>query len=101
MGESTPNSGTTALEPWQWTESVWRAHVEKVRAGRPLTPPWPQGLRVAVAISFDADHETVPLRSNETSPGRLAQGEYGARVGVPRILTLLDEYRIPASFYMP
>lgn len=89
-------------EPWQWDESTWRGHVNRVRAGRSLAPDqWPGRARVAVAISFDADHETIPLRDGETSPGKLAQGEYGARVAVPRILRLLSEYGVPASFFMP
>jgi len=62
---------------------------------------WPDDARVAVAISFDSDHETIPLRDAETSPGKLSQGEYGARVGVPRILRMLNELDIPASFFVP
>jgi peptidoglycan-N-acetylglucosamine deacetylase len=89
-------------EPWAWPESTWRTHVDRVRAGRPLLPTeWPGGARVAVALSFDSDHETISLRANETSPGKLSQGEYGARVGVPRILDLLSRNGIPASFYVP
>jgi peptidoglycan/xylan/chitin deacetylase (PgdA/CDA1 family) len=89
-------------EPWQWDEPTWRGHVEKVRAGASLTPErWPGDARVAVAISFDSDHETIPLRDGETSPGRLAQGEYGARVAAPRIIRLLAEYDVAASFFMP
>ncbi|WIE55293.1 polysaccharide deacetylase family protein [Curtobacterium sp. MCBD17_003] len=93
-------------EPWRWPEEVWRGHVERVRAGRSLLPAagpgrWPDGARVAVAISFDSDHETPALRDGETSPGRMAQGEYGARAAVPRILELLDRYEAPSSFYMP
>ena len=92
----------TAEQPWQWSESTWRGHVEAVRAGRRLVPPrWPGDARVAVALSFDSDHETIPLRDGETSPGKLSQGEYGARVAVPRILRLLSELEIPASFFIP
>ncbi|MCE0445166.1 hypothetical protein LT493_08960 [Streptomyces tricolor] len=29
-------------------------------------------------------------------PGKLSQGEYGARVGVPRILRLLERHAVPA-----
>ncbi|MFF5986424.1 polysaccharide deacetylase family protein [Prauserella flavalba] len=88
--------------PWRWPEATWRGHVERVRAGRRLTPSrWPGGARVAVALSFDADHETIPLRDGDTSPGRLAQGEYGARAAMPRILRLLAEYDVPASFFVP
>src|SRR6266571_3108155 len=89
-------------EPWAWPEQTWRTHVDRVRAGRPLLPSaWPDGARVAVALSFDSDHETISLRANETSPGKLSQGEYGARVGVPRVLDLLSRHGIPASFYVP
>lgn len=89
-------------EPWQWEEATWRGHVDRVRAGESLTPEsWPGGARVAVAISFDSDHETIPLRDGETSPGRLAQGEYGARSAAPRVLRLLADLEVPASFFMP
>jgi peptidoglycan/xylan/chitin deacetylase (PgdA/CDA1 family) len=89
-------------QPWQWSEATWRDHVESVRAGRRLVPrQWPGGARVAVALSFDSDHETIPLRDGETSPGKLSQGEYGARVAVPRILQLLATMEIPASFFVP
>lgn len=54
-----------------------------------------------VLLSFDSDHETPALRDGETSPGRMAQGEYGARVAVPRILELLRRHEVPASFYIP
>lgn len=89
-------------EPWEWPEATWRGHVDRVRAGRSLAPAsWPGGARVAVALSFDSDHETIPLRANETSPGKLSQGEYGARVGVPRVMALLARHRIPATFFVP
>ncbi|MFI9629618.1 polysaccharide deacetylase [Streptomyces sp. NPDC052042] len=97
----TDDSGLPA-ESWRWPEQTWRGQVDAVRAGRRLVPDrWPGGARVAVALSFDSDHETIPLRDGETSPGRLAQGEYGARVGAARILDLLDRHRIPATFFMP
>ena len=98
MTDTTP----TGQQPWQWTEQQWRGYVNRVRAGQSLRPEsWPDGARVAVALSFDSDHETIPLRAGETSPGRLAQGEYGSRVGAPRILRALADYEIPASFFMP
>ena len=87
---------------WQWDEETWRGHVGHIRAGRSLAPAsWPGGARVAVALSFDSDHETIPLRDGDTGPGRLAQGEYGSRVGARRILALLAERGIPATFFMP
>jgi peptidoglycan-N-acetylglucosamine deacetylase len=90
------------LEPWQWAESTWRGHVGHVRAGRSLTPAsLPGGKRAAVALSFDSDHETPALRDGETRPGKLSQGEYGARVAVPKILRMLADRSIPATFFMP
>ncbi|MCC7274083.1 MAG: polysaccharide deacetylase [Alphaproteobacteria bacterium] len=90
------------LEPWQWPEAQWRAIVDHVRAGRALRPSvWPNGARCAVALSFDSDHETNELRDGGKSFGRMSQGQYGNRQGVPRILTMLKKYDVPASFYVP
>lgn len=88
--------------PWQWSEARVFAEVNKVRAGRDLNPDaWPGDARVAVLLSFDVDNETVWLRDGDTGVGGLSQGQYGARIGLPRILALLDEYRIPATFFGP
>jgi peptidoglycan/xylan/chitin deacetylase (PgdA/CDA1 family) len=93
---------TAALEPWQWPEERWRSVVEYVRAGRRLAPAqWPGGARVAVALSFDSDHETTELREGSESVGRLSQGQYGNRTAMPRILDLLARHGVPASFYVP
>jgi peptidoglycan/xylan/chitin deacetylase (PgdA/CDA1 family) len=95
---------TTAREdpPWLWPEQKWRAIVGKVRAGRSLKPAaWKDGCRVAVALSFDSDHETSTLRWGDNSPGKLSQGEYGSRVAVPRIQRLLAKHDIRASFFVP
>ena len=73
-----------------------------VRAGRSLRPRlWPEGARCAVALSFDSDHETNELREGGESIGKLSQGQYGNRQGVPRILSLLKHHEVPASFYVP
>ena len=91
-----------AGEPWQWDESHWRGLVNQVRAGRRLAPArWKGGARCAVALSFDSDHETNELRDGGKSIGRMSWGQYGNRVGVPRIIDLLDRYGIKASFYVP
>jgi peptidoglycan/xylan/chitin deacetylase (PgdA/CDA1 family) len=90
------------MEPWQWPEPHWRKLVNQVRAGRSYRPDgWKNGARCAFALSFDADHETNELRDGGKSIGRMAWGEYGTRVGVPRILKLLKKYDVPATFYVP
>jgi peptidoglycan-N-acetylglucosamine deacetylase len=90
------------MEPWEWDEATWRGKVEKVRAGRSLKPKaWKDGARCAVALSFDSDHETNELRDGGESIGRLSQGQYGNRVGVPRILETLRTADVPATFFVP
>jgi peptidoglycan/xylan/chitin deacetylase (PgdA/CDA1 family) len=90
------------LEPWQWAEAQWRGIVDHVRAGRPLRPAaWKDGARCAVALSFDSDHETNELRDGGESIGKLSQGQYGNRQGVPRILDMLAAHGVRASFFVP
>jgi peptidoglycan/xylan/chitin deacetylase (PgdA/CDA1 family) len=90
------------LAPWQYPEERWRKIVNRVRAGRPLRPKaWEGGARCAVALSFDSDHETNVLREGGESIGRLSQGQYGNRQGVPRILSILKKANVPATFFVP
>jgi peptidoglycan/xylan/chitin deacetylase (PgdA/CDA1 family) len=97
-----PESFPKDLEPWQWPEEEWRSRVNHVRAGRSLRPQsWPGGKRCAVALSFDSDHDTNELRDGGKSIGRMSWGQYGNRVGVPRILELLKRSQIPATFFVP
>jgi peptidoglycan-N-acetylglucosamine deacetylase len=96
------NPVDAAGEPWQWDEPHWRGLVNQVRAGRRLAPArWKGGARCAVALSFDSDHDTNELRDGGKSIGRMSWGQYGNRVGVPRILELLNRYGVKASFYVP
>ena len=90
------------MQPWQWPEAHWRRILNQARAGRALRPQsWPDGARCAFALSFDSDHETNELRDGGKSIGRLSWGQYGARVGVPRIAALLARHDVRASFYVP
>jgi peptidoglycan/xylan/chitin deacetylase (PgdA/CDA1 family) len=98
-GQTNPKQEEQA---WQWSMEKVKSAVNKVRAGKDLTPKaWPEGTKVAVALSFDFDAETNALRDKELSPGVLSQGEYAARTAIPRILALLDKYKIPATFFVP
>ena len=90
------------LEPWQWPQAHWRGIVDHVRAGRALKPAsWKDGARCAVALSFDSDHETNELRDGGESIGKLSQGQYGNRQGIPRILQVLERHAVQASFFVP
>ncbi|MBT6276450.1 MAG: polysaccharide deacetylase [Chromatiales bacterium] len=65
---------------------------------------WPGGARCAVMLTFDFDAETNWLArspANLRRPGTLSQGTYGAKVGVPRILDLLREQALKATFFVP
>ena len=102
IAQAQPVPVTTAKPGWKWTMDSVRSVVNGVRAGRSLKPAsWPGGKRVAVLLSFDVDNETIPIRYGEPTVGSLSQAQYGARVGLPRILRLLDAHKIPASFFIP
>jgi len=88
-------TGTQPAAPARNTRKL----VGRVRAGRALRPDrWKDDARCAVALSFDSDHETNELRDGGTSIGRLCWGQYGSRVGVPRILEVLERHGVRASF---
>ena len=102
LAQAQPVPVTTAKPGWQWTFDSAMTVVNAVRAGRSLKPAaWPNGARVAVLLSFDADNETISLRYGEPTVGHLSQMQYGARVGLDRIVTLLDAHKIPATFFIP
>lgn len=90
-------------EPWNWSEETVRTAVNQVRAGQDLNPAsWPGGAKVAVLLSFDVDNETVyGLRTGSVSIGPLSQGQYGSRVALPRVLRLLEDENVPATFFFP
>ena len=90
-------------EPWNWSEEYVVSQVNQVRAGRDLNPDsWLGGARVAVLLSYDVDNETIQgLRTGNINIGQLSQGQYGSRVALPRIVKLMDEQEIPATFFFP
>ena len=100
--QAQPAPVTTTKPGWQWTFDSAMTVVNAVRAGRSLQPAaWPSGARVAVLLSFDVDNETISLRFGEPNVGHLSQMQYGARVGLGRIVKLLDAHKIPATFFIP
>ena len=86
----------------EWSMDEIRAIVARVGAGRSLQPEkWPGGARVAVLLSFDVDSETIALRFGDTSINNISDFQYGGRVGLGRIVDLVDRHEIPASFFIP
>jgi peptidoglycan-N-acetylglucosamine deacetylase len=62
---------------------------------------WPRGARAASAFTFDLDAETLWLARGVTEPVALSQGTFGVREALPRILDLLRQAEITASFFVP
>jgi peptidoglycan/xylan/chitin deacetylase (PgdA/CDA1 family) len=66
--------------------------------------PWPDGIQCPVVLNFHMDAESLLIATdpeNVTRPITLSQGTYGPRMGVPRILGLLEKYGIKGCFYIP
>jgi peptidoglycan-N-acetylglucosamine deacetylase len=90
------------VPPFQWPREHWQSLLGRVRAGPALRPAaWKNGACCAVALSFDCDHETAEFGAGRSAVGRLAWGEFGRRVGVPRILSVLKRHNVPATFFVP
>lgn len=69
-----------------------------------MTGMWPSNARCAVMLGFDVDGRWLWLSLNRDSakfPSLMSMGDYGIRVAMPRILRLLDEYRVKATFFVP
>src|SRR5262245_66597094 len=66
---------------------------------------WPRGRRSAAVLSFDFDAESGFLfrepEKAKRSLGTLEERRFGPRVGVDRILRLLDRLKLRASFFIP
>jgi len=55
-----------------------------------------------VCLTFDFDALSVWLADDPRAiPATLSRGEYGARIAIPRILTLLAKYHLLATFFVP
>ncbi|CDZ62087.1 polysaccharide deacetylase family protein [Neorhizobium galegae] len=78
---------------------------------RPLNPAaktpdmtWPNGTKSALFIGFDVDAETAWIGNNSSNVDRMvttSHGGYDARVGIARILGLMNELGLKATFFTP
>jgi peptidoglycan-N-acetylglucosamine deacetylase len=86
----------------KWSEEQLRQFAGAVRAGRRLTPKaWPDGARVAVCLTFSLNNSANMLARGDSAVVALTGGEFGAVVGLPRVLDVLDRHRLPATFFVP
>lgn len=60
----------------------------------------PTAPRLTVALTFDHDAISDSVRRGD-SPVKLSHAEFGHRVGVGRILDLLDRESIPSTWFVP
>lgn len=65
---------------------------------------WPGSAKCSVMLSFDVDGETLftegPQGHDWAWPRSVAYGRFGPRMGVPRILDLLDRKGLKATFFI-
>lgn len=66
---------------------------------------WPEGRRSAALLTFDIDgvvgFEGSAIGSLENRPAVRSLVDYEPQVAIPRILRWLDEFGIPATFFIP
>ena len=69
-----------------------------------MTAFWPDGLQAAAAFTFDLDAESCVLAHDPAASSRMSlmsHQAYGPRVGVHRILRLLERQGVRATFFVP
>lgn len=63
---------------------------------------WPEGTKCPVCLSFDYDAQIGMVAMGYGNKLiSISEGEFGPRVGIWRILDLLDKYDVKATFFVP
>src|SRR3954470_24283489 len=65
---------------------------------------WPGNARAACAITFDVDAESAILsidRKYASRASTMSHQAYGPKVGVPRLLGVLERAEVHATFFVP
>ena len=65
-----------------------------------MAEPGSAAPRLTVALTFDHDSLSDGIRRGD-SPVKMSHAEFGHRVGVPRILELLQREQIPSTWFVP
>jgi peptidoglycan/xylan/chitin deacetylase (PgdA/CDA1 family) len=71
---------------------------------RPRMPDWRAGAQAVAVLSFDVDAESPILAAGARYARHamvMTHQAFGPRVGVPRLLALLADYGLPATFFIP
>ena len=69
-----------------------------------MTTPWHGGAAAMATLTFDVDAETPILAAGRRYADHLmtmSHQSYGPDVGVPRILDMLDDLGVAATFFVP
>lgn len=69
-----------------------------------MRSPWHRGAAAVATLTFDVDAETPILAQGRRYADHMmtmSHQAYGPDVGVPRILDMLDELQVPATFFVP
>ncbi len=86
-------------------DNAWAAVPLRPANMAPPAPafPWPHGKRAALFLSFDVDAEAAWTSKDPSHAERLVTmsfGGYEARVGTPKLLELLDQLGLKATFFV-
>ncbi len=69
-----------------------------------VSSPWHAGAAAVATLTFDVDAESAVLAMGSRyadHASTMSHQSYGPDVGVPRLLDLLDDCAVPATFFVP
>ena len=61
----------------------------------------PAGKKIAVNLGCDFDAQSLWICLNRTSPAYVSRGEFGAEIGLPRLMRLFDKHKVCGTFCIP
>jgi peptidoglycan-N-acetylglucosamine deacetylase len=99
------SGGVAVMAVWHTRQPAAHRTIGSVMENSPAHfPAWPGDAEVAVALTFDVDGEAPWLSEGPGYARRLttlSQGRFGPARGLGRILGLLAELEVTATFYVP